>query len=348
MKKLALQLVMWNGEKYLPYLLASIEKQEFKDFDIFILDNNSQDNSIEICNNYNLSDNQQVQLITNKSNLGFAGGHNKLFEMTDQYEYILLVNQDLVFEPDCFKKLVNHLDNNKNTGAVSPRLMKWENSENNIFKKSNIIDSLGTKRNFNWSFEELSNGEIWENSTYANASADAVSVLCVSGTAPMYRRSVVDKIKYSNSEVFDKLFISYKEDIDIGLRIKAAGFDNKTILDSVAYHDRTAAQDGRGLFDQAKNKQKQANHIKYNSYKNHIMLLAKFFTPGHPLLLRNSPCDIKRERLAIFAVLWYELGKFVYYLVSSPRVLLGWGFILKNILNIYKKRRFVFDLKKQK
>ena len=29
MKKLALQLVMWNGKKYLPYLLASIEKQSY-------------------------------------------------------------------------------------------------------------------------------------------------------------------------------------------------------------------------------------------------------------------------------------------------------------------------------
>ena len=335
---------MWNGKKYLPYLLASIEKQDFKDFDVFILDNNSQDDSVDICSNAILTKNQSIQIITNHTNLGFAGGHNKLFEMTKGYEYVLLVNQDLVFELDCFEKLVNHLDKNKNTGAVSPRLMKWKNSETDVFEKSDIIDSLGTKKNKNWSFEELNSGETWprkmavghhvviKNETMLDCVLD---VMCVSGTAPMYRREVVDKVKYSDQEVFDRLYESYKEDIDLGLRINAIGYKNITLLDAVAYHDRSAAQEGKSLLQQVVNKKKQAKHIKYNSYKNHIMLLLKFY-------------DSKVDRLAIFAVLWYELGKFVYYLISSPRVLLGWLYILKNIHTIYKKRIFISKLKKQK
>jgi glycosyltransferase involved in cell wall biosynthesis len=42
-----------NEEDYLPLLLESIKKQNFKDYEIIVADNNSKDRTVEIAKNYN-------------------------------------------------------------------------------------------------------------------------------------------------------------------------------------------------------------------------------------------------------------------------------------------------------
>ena len=46
--KLTVQLVVWNGEKYIPYLFESLKKQTFKDWNLLILDNGSTDNTVNL------------------------------------------------------------------------------------------------------------------------------------------------------------------------------------------------------------------------------------------------------------------------------------------------------------
>ena len=45
--KLIVQLVVWNGKKYLPYLFDSLAAQALKDWHLMILDNGSSDGSAE-------------------------------------------------------------------------------------------------------------------------------------------------------------------------------------------------------------------------------------------------------------------------------------------------------------
>ena len=37
----------WNGVKYLPDCLSSLDKQTFRKFEVIIIDNGSQDNSVD-------------------------------------------------------------------------------------------------------------------------------------------------------------------------------------------------------------------------------------------------------------------------------------------------------------
>ena len=48
MPKVAIIIVNYNGEKYLPHLFESLRKQTSKDWQIFILDNGSADNSVSV------------------------------------------------------------------------------------------------------------------------------------------------------------------------------------------------------------------------------------------------------------------------------------------------------------
>src|SRR3989338_9940492 len=122
MTKLSVHLVSWNSAKYIPYLFESLRKQSFKDWFLYIVDNASADNTIELIKKELENFPVAYKLIQNKENLGFAPAHNQAFADTND-EYFLLLNHDMYLQPDCLEKMVKFLDENKEVAAVSPRLM---------------------------------------------------------------------------------------------------------------------------------------------------------------------------------------------------------------------------------
>ena len=124
MSKLSINLVTYNGSKYIPLLFESLKKQTHKEWELLILDNNSQDNTVELIKNELNNFSIQYQLQENKENIGFAGGHNKLYGLS-KIDYFLILNQDIFLEPDCLEKIVKFLDENsiKNPIEVMSQIM---------------------------------------------------------------------------------------------------------------------------------------------------------------------------------------------------------------------------------
>jgi hypothetical protein len=146
MKKLTVQLVTWNGAKYLPFLFDSLRRQTFTDFDVIVVDNASTDTTVAIVEKELVHMMQPHEFIKKTLNTGFAGGHNQAFGLS-QSEYVVLINQDVCLTPDCFEKLVAVLDKYADASAVSPRLMRW-NFDASVKRKledgfTNSVDSLG-------------------------------------------------------------------------------------------------------------------------------------------------------------------------------------------------------------
>src|SRR5258705_3471074 len=98
--KLSIHLVTWNGAKYIPYLFDSLRKQTFKDWQLLVVDNNSQDNTVELVKKELENFSTKSQIIENTNNLGFAGGHNQAFKESDS-GYVLLLNADMCLQMDC-------------------------------------------------------------------------------------------------------------------------------------------------------------------------------------------------------------------------------------------------------
>lgn len=48
MQKLSVHLVAWNSTKYIPHLFESLRKQTCKDWFLYIVDNDSKDNTVEL------------------------------------------------------------------------------------------------------------------------------------------------------------------------------------------------------------------------------------------------------------------------------------------------------------
>lgn len=335
MNKLAINLVVWNGSKYISYLFDSLKKQSFKDFKLYILDNNSSDNTLELIEKELKTVDFEYEFYKNKANLGFAGGHNYLYEKITE-KYFLLLNQDMYLKEDSLEKLVKFLDENEDVAVVSPRLMKWDfaNIENGLEKSfSDKIDTLGLKLHKNRQVSEIFTEHDWKE-IQNNFTDSKLKVFGVSGAQPVFRKSVIDKIRFSEKEFLDSDYHSYKEDVDLAYRLSSAGEKSFVILDAVTYHDRTAS----GLKELKsksilKNKQSQSDYVKYHSYKNHLLTIYK------NEYIQNFVVDF-------FSILWYELRKIFYYLLFDRKVLKAWVEIFKLRKKMKVKRKIIKKTRK--
>lgn len=309
--KISLQLVTWNGAKYLPRLFESLKTQTYKDWGLFILDNGSTDETVKIIENAK-KDFPSMKLTQNKENTGFSHSHNVLFEQSDS-PYILLVNQDTEIEPDVMEKMVAFMDEHENVASMSPRLMRRLNGQ-----KTEIIDSLGLEIKRSRRVVDIDAGCHFDSSVESSK-----NVFGVSAALAMYRRSAVLK---TGSGLFDLHYFSYKEDFDLAWRLRLAGFDSAVLLSAVAYHDRGAAEDiASGTLTKALNKKRQSYLVRYHSYKNQLATIYKNEQ------WQNFFLDFPR-------ILWYEGSKFIYFLLFERTVLKGIGELWKKRKILQKER----------
>ena len=348
MSKLSVHLVTWNGAKYIPYLFDSFKKQTFQDWQMVVLDNASEDATVGAIENELISFSYPHELIRNKENKGFAGGHNQLFRLAmnkeqDAPEYIVLLNQDMYLMPDCLEKLVVFLDREHDVAAVTPRLMKWNfcllKEKPGISLEESFtdcIDSLGLKVFRSRRVIEKYAGKRWQDlkpkmnlSFHAERfreSGTALEVFGVSGAFPLFRRSSLSYVAFSDGTFFDNDYHAYKEDVDLAFRLRSAGYRSFVLLDTLAYHDRSASgQEDLGDIAASKNKKRQSSWVTYHSYKNHLMTLYK------NEYWHNWVLD------AVF-IKWYELKKFGWFLLFKPSVLKGLGDMMKMRKSLKQKR----------
>ncbi|MDO8499619.1 MAG: glycosyltransferase [bacterium] len=347
--KLSVHLVAWNGAKYISYLFDSLRKQNFKDWFLYIVDNDSKDNTVELIKKELANFPVQYKFVQNQTNAGFAPGHNQAFRDTDG-EYFLLLNQDMYLMPDCLEKMVQFLDTHSDVAAVSPRLMKWnftsvchsdraqrveeslsvDNPEKTLRDPSaalgmtNKIDALGLKIFRNRRVVEWMTQEEWgfiSPSLRGSGEGEALAVFGVSGAFPMYRRTAINKILLPGGQFLDESYHSYKEDVDIAYRLAASGHKAFVLTDTVAYHDRSGAGPKETSDSAAAaNKKTQSDWVKYHSYKNHLMTLYK------NEYWQNFILDFPW-------ILWYELKKLAYFALFDRKVF--WG--LKEIWPMRKE-----------
>jgi hypothetical protein len=139
--KLTVQLVSWNGEKYIPYLFESLRKQTYKDWKLLVLDNGSYDKTTNLIKKELNTLPVQSEVLELKENLGFSEGHNKLF-LKVKTDYVLLLNQDMYLEENCLDELVHFMEEHSNFASATPLLFKWNFKE---LQKGELKNSFHVK-----------------------------------------------------------------------------------------------------------------------------------------------------------------------------------------------------------
>lgn len=120
----------YNGEKILPLLFESLRKVTYPNHNIYMVDNGSTDNSVvETEKTY-----PEVHIIKSKTNLFFSRGNNLAINQTEG-EFILLVNNDIVVEPDFLDLMVKKIKTDTKISAVACKMRLYQNPT--------LLDSIG-------------------------------------------------------------------------------------------------------------------------------------------------------------------------------------------------------------
>ena len=346
MKKLTIQLVVFNNDEqeYISYLFDSIKKQTFKDFDLLIVDNSEGKKILDVAKKQAEEAGFDYSVIDMKGNVGFARANNEAYRNA-KTPYIMVLNPDMYLEKDALEKMVDFLDIHKDTASISTRLMRWdfervkkEKSVESGFTKQ--IDAIGirllrNRRAVEWlaQYDWVEDSENPDIKKIYNKSI--VEVFGVSGAMAMYRKTVVDEVLLDGGNLFDPTYHSYKEDLDLAYRLRNAGYTSYVLLDTVCYHDRTAAAP-KGLkdFSAILNKGKQSEYVRFHSYKNHIRTLYK------NEYWQNFVLDLPW-------IFWYELKKFIYLVFLHPMVIIkGWLEIIKKFSYTNKAKKDIHASRK--
>lgn len=210
MKKITIVIPNYNGLKFLPPCLKALSCQTFREFDILVVDNGSEDGSVEW-----LKENQVPSLFL-PGNLGFSGAVNMGIRAA-KTPYVILLNNDTEAMPSYVENLFRAIEASPRIFSVSPKMLKM-GCEGQIDDAGDMYSLMG------WAYQR----GVGQDAGRYNRPCHIFSA-CAGGA--IYRRGLFEEIGY-----FDEAHFAYLEDIDVGYRAKIAGYYNRYCPKAVVYH----------------------------------------------------------------------------------------------------------------
>ncbi|MDD5226381.1 MAG: glycosyltransferase family 2 protein [Candidatus Omnitrophica bacterium] len=209
----------WNGKEVIFECLDSLLRQRYRAFEIILVDNGSSDGSLDLLRD---KYGPALKILANAVNLGFAEGCNVGIRGS-RGEFIALFNSDATAEPLWLEELVKGLQNDPLVGMCASKIY--------LRGQDRVIDNTGQK------ITRDGLGRARGRLEKDEGQYDRVSeVLCPSGCAGLYRRSMLEEIG-----LLDRRFFAYADDIDIGLRGRLLGLKCLYIPTAVAHHRLSAS-----------------------------------------------------------------------------------------------------------
>lgn len=280
-------IVGYNSYKYLPDCLESIFNSEFTNFEVYFIDNNSQDESI----NYIKENWEKVKVIELKENVGFAKANNIGAELAikNGCDHIFLLNPDTIIDPKCLTLLSESADSNT---IVQPLVLLHENNKktNQVNTSGNVLHYLGVSYVGNY------------RKNYRDIKFDK-DIAIASGAAIYIPTLIIKKIG-----LFDENLFMYHEDTDFSWRARCAGYNIQLNSEAIIWHK----------YSFSRNKQKM-----FFTERNRLIFLSKNFDIKYKLLI--SPIFILNELLVIaYATLdgWLllKLKSYISFFSLKPKI----------------------------
>ena len=111
---------IWNVEKNIEKLLYSIINQTYKNFTIYILDNQSIDQSIEIINKIKKKNKVKIKLIIDKKKRNIPSAQKILVnKFLSKHKYSMIANDDDLYHPEFIKTCLQVIKKKKINMAYS-------------------------------------------------------------------------------------------------------------------------------------------------------------------------------------------------------------------------------------
>lgn len=215
----------YNGYDDTKQCVASLLLSDYAPFRVYIVDNCS-DNTEGLRLKEILSS-DTVRVVMNGRNVGFGAACNQGMRMAlaDGAEFLLLLNNDTLIDPNVISKLVNAMQSDVRIGASGPRILDME--------PPHKVQCLGYQYSA-W----VGIPRIIGKGKAQNYTSDSKRLSWLMGCALMLTRDVV-----CDTGGFDKDFFLYWEDVYLCWLIRNRNKRIALINDAVVYHRKTVGSE---------------------------------------------------------------------------------------------------------
>lgn len=313
MLKLTISIVTWNSAETIYGCIQSVLNQSFRDYELFIFDNDSKDNTVSIVESFN---DKRIRLTKNLANLGFCGGHNFNIENSHS-EFVLLVNPDIILQKEYVSCALDVINEDQSCGTVCGLLLQSSPASND-----SLIDSAGLEMRRSRIMKMRFHGK-----KRSEVNLKKVQVFGADGALPLYRRAMINDISY-RGKFFDEMFFAHKEDWDISWRASIFGWNTIFTPECIAVHPRHFKPGN------LKVRSKISETIKFHTVKNQIILLLK----------NESSASFF---INLIYILPRQVAVFIYILLFERASLQAYKFIFDNYAEIIQRRRVIQRLNKK-
>lgn len=184
---------VYNGAAYIALCFQSILAQTYKNFELIIINDGSQDNSKEICDYYASQDNRVK--VFHQENHGLSAVRNRGIKEANG-EYIGFVDSDDCIHPDMYKVLmINLLKTNAGISMCNFKKVFDRNIENNEYDESELdqqkVSLISQQEAFGHLFDEM-------------------NVSFVVPWNKLYKKEIFQRVQYPNGKVHDDEFTVHK------------------------------------------------------------------------------------------------------------------------------------------
>jgi len=215
--RVSIVVLNWNGLEHTLECVESLLKINYSNFEIIVVDNGSIDGSVK-----SLKERQfRIILLENAENLGYSSGNNIgiRYAIDHRSDYIFLINNDTIVDPDMLKILVDESESDLRTGMIGPTIYNFYHPDQIWFAAGSI----------DWKTGESPHMDL---SKYDHGLDNSVlEVDRLSGCAMLIKKEVFDKIG-----LLDPDYFLYFEDVDFCVRAQNMNFKIVCARNSKVWH----------------------------------------------------------------------------------------------------------------
>jgi GT2 family glycosyltransferase len=204
--KIGVITVTFNSADVLPDFFDSLAAQTHPDFTVYVVDNASKDRTLELCRGRS---DLPLVLISNDANLGVAEGNNQGIRAALQAgcEYVLLLNNDTVFDNNLFLQLRDGILN-YGCAMTTPKIYYYDDPKRIWAAGGHFQPWLGYRtQHYGMGEEDSGQFDVPRSITYS-------PTCCV-----LIHRTVFERIG-----LMDPAYFVYSDDVDFMFRAAKAGY----------------------------------------------------------------------------------------------------------------------------
>ena len=255
MDKIGLVTVTYNSADFLRSFLDCVWKQTHSNLILYVIDNESVDDTLLMLDNEKDS---RLRIVKNTENFGVAKANNQGIRkaILDGCEQVLIINNDVEFESFLIEKLIKIQIKNK-CSLVTPKIMYYDSPKHIWYAGSSFIKKKGYLP-LHRGMKELDHGQYNE-----IIDVEYAPTCCL----------LAKKVVFHDIGLMDEKYFVYFDDSDFSYRVWKDGRHRILYCPDVEFYHKVGSL--TKSFEKDENKVYRGNFFLQQNTKNHIYFLKK-------------------------------------------------------------------------